>query len=73
MGKRIQSRHGNGRFRRATLENTFGFSALVCAACRRFNTFKVGEARPENCHACGVPLVDISEVSKPSSMGQEGM
>lgn len=53
MGHRIHSRQGNGRFRRATLENTFGLTALVCEDCRRINAVAVGEPKPEKCHACG--------------------
>ncbi len=58
-----RSRAGNGRYRRATLANTFGLQAWVCAYpdCNRFNTSGVGEGRPETCHACGRPLVDISD------------
>lgn len=59
--KRLRARHGNGRFARSTLANTFGSNALVCANCRRFNMVPVGGERPETCHACGEPLVDISE------------
>ena len=56
MGSRYLSRHGNGRFRRATLENTFGISAPVCPSCRRFNAHGVDEPPPETCHACGASL-----------------
>ena len=56
MGSRYLSRHGNGRFRRATLENTFGLSAPTCPSCGRFNPHAVNEPPPENCHACGASL-----------------
>jgi hypothetical protein len=56
MGRRLYSRQGNGRFRRATLENTFGLSAPTCPACGRFNPHGVGEPAPETCHACGAPM-----------------
>jgi len=56
MGRRHLSRQSNGRFRRATLENTFGITAPVCPSCRRFNPHAVNEPPPENCHACGAPL-----------------
>ena len=55
---RLYSRRSNGRFRRATLENTFGVTAPVCPnpECRRFNPHNVGEPPPETCHACGAPM-----------------
>jgi ssDNA-binding Zn-finger/Zn-ribbon topoisomerase 1 len=56
MARRIHSRQGNGRFRRATLENTFGLSAEVCPKCRAVNAHKVNEPKPTHCHACGAPL-----------------
>jgi hypothetical protein len=56
MGSRYYSRKGNGRFRRATLENTFGVSAPICPECRRFNPHAVNEPEPEHCHACGAKL-----------------
>ena len=56
MGSRHLSRHGNGRFRRATLENTFGLSAPTCPECSRFNPHAVNEPPAENCHACGAPM-----------------
>ena len=56
MGSRRFSRQSNGRFRRATLENTFGLTVDVCPACRRINSRAVGEAPAENCHACGATL-----------------
>ena len=56
MGSRRYSRQPNGRFRRATLENTFGLTVDVCPACRRMNSRSVGEAPAENCHACGAAL-----------------
>lgn len=62
--KRLRYRGANGRFRRPTLESAFGIRAIVCAECRRINTVGIGEARPENCHACGKPLRDISEIEK---------
>ena len=58
--KRFQARRGSGRFTRNTTENVFGFHTTVCQHddCRRFNTWNVGEQRPETCHACGRPLVN---------------
>ena len=56
MGSRRYSRQTNGRFRRATLENTFGLTVDVCPSCRRLNPRKVGEAAAENCHACDAVL-----------------
>ena len=53
---RRKSRDAAGRFRRATLANTFGLAAPVCPHCGRFNPHKIGEKPPENCHACGKPL-----------------
>jgi hypothetical protein len=56
MGRRIHSRSSNGRFRPATLANTFGMDAPVCPSCRRFNPYNLGDVKPTNCHACGSPL-----------------
>lgn len=56
MGRRLHSRQTNGRFRRATLENTFGLSAPSCPACNRLNPHAVNEPAPETCHACGAPM-----------------
>jgi len=56
MGRRLYSRQTNGRFRRATLENTFGITAPVCPSCRRFNPHAVNGPAPTHCHACGAPL-----------------
>lgn len=58
MGRYVRSRQPNGRFRRATLANTFGLEAPVCPneACRRFNPHRVGEPDPTHCHACGTAL-----------------
>lgn len=64
--KRFQARQSRGRFTRNTTENTFGFHTVVCALCRRFNTWNVGEPRPQTCHACGKPLRDIDESESPS-------
>lgn len=63
MGHRMYSRHGNGRFRRATLENTFGLTAPSCPSCGRLNPHPVNEPGPENCHACGAPMRPESECS----------
>jgi transposase-like protein len=54
--KRFQSRRGNGRFQRNTLENTFGLTVQTCPHCRTFNPRSVGEPKRETCHACGKPL-----------------
>lgn len=59
--KHFQARRGGGKFTRNTTENTFGFHTVVCAECRRFNTWNVGTVRPETCHACGKPLRDADE------------
>ena len=53
MGRRLYSRQANGRFRRATLENTFGLSAPSCPECGRLNPHGINEPPPETCHACG--------------------
>lgn len=56
MAHRIQSRRGNGRFQRNTMENTFGLHVKVCPKCRSFTTYEVGEATTIRCHSCGEPL-----------------
>ncbi len=56
MNGRFQSRRGNGRFTRNTLENTFGLTVQACPHCGRFNPRAVGEPERETCHACGKPL-----------------
>jgi hypothetical protein len=63
MGRRLYSRQTNGRFRRATLENTFGITAPVCPSCRRLNPHGVGEPPPETCHACGAPMASADDDS----------
>ena len=63
MGSRRYSRQTNGRFRRATLENTFGLSVEVCPACRRMSPYRAGGEPPENCHACGSVLRPVGECS----------
>jgi hypothetical protein len=64
MGSRFYSRRPGGRFRRATLENTFGLSAPVCPSCRRLNPHAVNEPPPENCHACGAAMQSKSTCRK---------
>jgi len=64
--RRYQARRSSGRFTRNTTENTFGFHTVVCAACRRFNTWDVGAARPAMCHACGEVLRDEGAPLYPS-------
>lgn len=59
--KRRQTRHGDGRFKRNTLESVCGIKAPVCVECRTFNPHPVGTPRPEKCHACGAKLVDVAE------------
>ena len=54
--RRVQARAGRGRFTRNTLENCFGFSAILCEACRGFTTYNRGEPRPTTCEHCGVEL-----------------
>jgi hypothetical protein len=56
QGRFRYSRQLNGRFRRATLENTFGLTVEICPACQAFNPRNVGEAPAENCGACGAVL-----------------
>ena len=58
MGRRFQSRRGNGQWQRNTLENTMGLSVDICPnpECRRFNPRAAYEKPAENCHACGKPL-----------------
>ena len=51
--KRLRSRAGNGRFRRATVANTFGLRVPVCPHCRGCNPVAVGEEPPEACKQCG--------------------
>lgn len=53
MGSRMHSRQPNGRFRRATMANTFGLTVYVCQDCRRMNPVAVGAPKPTECHACG--------------------
>jgi hypothetical protein len=65
MGSRAYSRRSNGRFRRATLENTFGLSAPSCPACQRLNPHVAGEPAPEHCHACGAPMSPAEPVACP--------
>ncbi len=57
----IYSRRANGRFQRATMENTFGLRVWVCAACHGCNPRAVDEAPPEICAHCGVPFRDADE------------
>lgn len=54
--KRIKSRDPRGRFRRATLSNTFGIDPGICPHCGRFNPSKVNEPKPETCQGCGKAL-----------------
>ncbi len=61
MGSRAYSRKPNGRFRRATLENTFGLTAPSCPSCYRLNPHAVNEPVPENCHACGAAMAAVAE------------
>lgn len=61
MGSKRYSRRPDGRFRRATLENTFGLSAPSCPSCRRLNPHGVNEEPPETCHACGAPMRPVSQ------------
>ena len=56
MSKRIPSRQRNGRYRRATLENTFGLKAPVCPHCRGLNPHGINEPAPEVCGQCGKPM-----------------
>lgn len=65
MGHRLYSRQPDGRFRRATLENTFGLSAPSCPDCGRLNPHAVGEPAPGSCHACGMPMKPSGRVLPP--------
>ncbi len=51
--KHLRLRGRAGRFKKATLANTFGLNAPVCPHCRRFNPYSVGEPMPTECHNCG--------------------
>ena len=64
MGRYLHSRGGNGRFRRATLQNTFGLNCVICAECRGFNSYPISEKRPETCCQCGNPLKDLGDKAK---------
>jgi len=64
MGRRLYSRQDNGRFRRATLANTFGLSAPSCPQCGRLNPHSIHEPAPGNCHACGAPMRDPGSESE---------
>jgi hypothetical protein len=66
--KRFQARRGGGRFTRNTPENTLGLHIAICAACRTFNPYPVGEPMPATCHHCGEALVDIA-AKKPRAEG----
>lgn len=55
MGRRLKSRDRRGRFRRATLENTFGLSTIVCQSCRRIHAYR--DVPPERCD-CGQDLIE---------------
>lgn len=57
MGKRIHSRRGNGRFQKATLENTFGLTTRICPHCNGLNPHKADEPAPEVCGQCGKSLL----------------
>jgi uncharacterized protein (DUF983 family) len=61
----MYSRRANGRFRRATLENTFGLHMLVCPECSRCNPYDVGTPAPDTCHACGAVLQPETADDKP--------
>jgi hypothetical protein len=61
MGHRAYSRRPDGRFRRATLENTFGLSCIFCPQCRIGNPYPAGSEPPGNCHDCGAVLRPVSE------------
>jgi hypothetical protein len=63
-----RSRASNGRYRRATLANTFGLQAWVCAYpdCRSFNPLPLGEGRPKTCHACDRAFVDVADPPAPA-------
>jgi hypothetical protein len=60
---------GNGRFLRATLENTFGLSCAWCPSCRIGNPYPVGGEPAATCHACGAVLRPASagamKISRP--------
>lgn len=51
--KRFQARGRGGRFKRNTMENTFGISVDVCPKCGQMHTRERGEPRAEFCKSCG--------------------
>ena len=65
--KRFQSRRGNGRFQRNTLENTFGLRANICESCRRFNPTSVGAPTPDKCAHCGWSFDNGTSATEPAS------
>lgn len=54
--RRKQSRLGNGRFTRNTLENCFGLHCIWCPSCGIGNPYGVTEVKPKNCHNCNAEL-----------------
>lgn len=63
---RIHSRQNNGRFRRATMANTFGLQVEICPSCRGCNLYSISEAKPDTCCQCGQSL-DIETAVQESS------
>lgn len=53
---RLLSRETSGRFRRATLGNTFGLRVYPCPKCAAMNPSNVNEPKPRTCAACGESL-----------------
>lgn len=53
---RIHSRQTSGRFRRATLENTFGLRTTICQHCGAFNPSTANAPAPTTCEQCGASL-----------------
>jgi len=69
MSKRIPSRHRNGRYRKATLENTFGLTAPVCPHCGGLNPHGVNEPAPDVCGQCGQSMAAVPPPEQPPAKG----
>lgn len=61
MNKRYQARKSNGRFTRNTIQNIFGLQVFACPHCGRFNTYGARESRPQICHNCNGPLIEVGD------------
>ena len=59
MSGRFILRHGNGRYRRASLERDFGLTMdpeCPNPDCRLLQPRRLGEPPAEKCHTCGTAL-----------------